>query len=62
MMDLFKPRGASAPLNPLDNSQKNGQIVNAPRYSHFGGLNSAPKGGHKNMMTTSRPGDTKKVI
>jgi hypothetical protein len=61
-VDLFKPRGASAPRNPTDNNQKNGQIVNTPRYSQFGGLSSAPKGGHKNMMTTSRPGDTKKVI
>lgn len=37
-MDLFKPRGASAPRNPTDNNQKNGQIINTPRYSEFGGL------------------------
>jgi len=61
-VDLFKPRGASAPRNPIDNNQKNGQVVNTPRYSQFGGLTGAAKGGYKNMMTTSRPGDTKKVI
>ena len=61
-MDLFKPRGASAPRNPTDNNQKNGQIVNTHRYSQFGGLTSAPKAGYKNMMNLSRPGDTKKVI
>ena len=61
-MELFKPRGASAPRRPTDDNQKNGQIVNTPRFSQFGGLDSSKKGGHKNMMSTSRPGDTKKVI
>ena len=61
-MDLFKPRGASAPRRPTDNNQKNGQIINTPRFSQFGGLTAAPKAGVKNMMTTSQPGDTKKVI
>ena len=61
-MDLFKPRGASAPRRPTDNNQKNGQIINTPRFSQFGGLSAAPKAGFKNMMTTSQPGDTKKVI
>ena len=61
-MDLFKPRGASSPRRPTDNNQKNGQVINTPRYSEFGGLHSAAKAGFKNMMTTSHPGDTKKVI
>ena len=61
-MELFKPRGASAPRKPTDNNQKNGQVINTPRYSQFGGLSSSPKAGFKNMMTTSNPGDTKKVI
>ena len=61
-MDLFKPRGASAPRNPTDNNQKNGQIINTPRYSEFGGLTASNKAGSKNMMSMSKPGDTKKVI
>jgi hypothetical protein len=61
-MDLFKPRGASSPRRPTDNNQKNGQIINTPRFSEFGGLDSSKKGGYKNMMTMSHPGDTKKVI
>ena len=44
-MDLFKPRGASAPRNPTDNNQKNGQIVNTPRFSQFGGLTGSAKAG-----------------
>ena len=61
-MELFKPRGAASPRRPTDNNQKNGQIINTPRYSPFGGLTSTAKAGFKNMMTTSNPGDTKKVI
>jgi hypothetical protein len=37
-MDLFKPRGASSPRRPTDNNQKNGQVINTPRFSQFGGL------------------------
>jgi len=61
-MELFKPRGASSPRRPTDDNQKNGQIVNTPRFSQFGGLSSSPKAGFKNMMQMSHPGDTKKVI
>jgi len=61
-MDLFKPSGASSPRRPTDNNQKNGQIINTPLFSEFGGLDSSKKGGYKNMMTMSHPGDTKKVI
>lgn len=61
-MELFKPRGASTVRRPTDNNQKNGQIINTPRYSEFGGLSSAPKAGFKNTMSMSHPGDTKKVI
>ena len=61
-MELFKPRGASAPRRPTDNNQKNGQVINTPRYSQFGGLSASNKAGYKNMMNLSQPGDTKKVI
>ena len=61
-MELFKPRGASTVRRPTDNNQKNGQVINTPRFSQFGGLTSAPKAGYKNMMSMSHPGDTKKVI
>jgi len=61
-MELFKPRGASAPRKPTDNNQKNGQVINTPRFSQFGGLSASGKAGYKNMMTLSQPGDTKKVI
>jgi hypothetical protein len=61
-LDVFKPRGAASPRNPTSNEQKNGQIVNTPRFSQFGGLTGATKGGYKNVMNLSRPGDTKKVI
>ena len=42
-MELFKPRGAASPRRPTDNNQKNGQIINTPRYSQFGGLTSTAK-------------------
>lgn len=62
-MDLFKPKGASQPRRPTDNNQKNGQVVNTPRYSQFGGLSGASKTGAKSgNMSLSKPGDTKKVI
>lgn len=61
-MDLFKPRGASAPRRPTDNTQQNGQIVNTPRYATLGGLTSASKGGSKNRMSIKPPGDGRKVI
>lgn len=61
-MEILKPRGAATIRRPTDDNQKNGQIINPHRFSHFGGLSSAVKAGFKNMMTMSRPGDTKKVI
>ena len=61
-MELFKPRGASTVRRPTDNNQKNGQVVNTPRFSQFGGLSSTAKAGYKNQMNLSHPGDTKKVI
>ena len=61
-MDLFKPRGASAPRRPTDNNQQNGQVVNTPRYSEFGGISGSNKTGAKNKMTLSKPGDGKRVI
>lgn len=63
MTDLFKPRGAATVRRPTDNNQKNGQIVNTPRYSQFGGLSNASKTGTKSTYhNLSKPGDTKKVI
>lgn len=62
-MELFKPRGAGQPRRPTDNNQKNGQIVNTPRYSEMGGLSGAGKiGPNSKIMGLSKPGDTKKVI
>jgi hypothetical protein len=61
-MELFKPKGALQPRRPTDNSQQNGQIVNTPRFSEFGGLSNASKTGKRNSMNLSKPGDTKKVI
>jgi hypothetical protein len=61
-MDLFKPRGASNPRRPTDNTQQNGQIVNTPRFSQFGGLKNSTATGPKNRMAIKPPGDGKKVI
>jgi hypothetical protein len=52
-MDLFKPRGASQPRRPTDNNQDNGQIINTPRFSQFGGL-STPNKYSKNKMTLEK--------
>jgi hypothetical protein len=61
-MDLFKPRGASQIRRPTDNNQQNGVVTNTPRFSEFGGLDSASKTGPKNKMQVQKPGDGKKVI
>lgn len=62
-MELFKPRGANQPRRPTDNKQQNGQIVNTPRFSEFGGLSGSNKTGAKSRyQQLSKPGDTKKVI
>jgi len=61
-MDLYKPRGASAPRNPTTDKQENGQIVNTPRYEPFGGLSNASKIGTKNRFAIKPPGDGRKVI
>lgn len=60
-MDLFKPRGASQPRRPTDNNQQNGQITNTPRFSQFGGLNSANKVS-KNKMALEKQMVGRKVI
>ena len=60
-MDLFKPRGAAAPRRPTDNNQKNGVVVNTPRFSQFGGLNGANKAAMQGMRV-EKPADGKKVI
>jgi hypothetical protein len=61
-MDVFKPRGASKPRNPLTDQQQNGTITNTPRYAHLGGLTGASKTGPKNQYKVVPPGDGKKVI
>jgi hypothetical protein len=61
-MDLFKPRGSASPRRPTDNNQQNGQMINTPRFSEFGGLTSATAIGSKNKMQVQKPGDGKKVI
>jgi len=61
-MDLYKPRGASSPRNATTDKQENGQIVNTPRFAHFGGLSNASKIGTKNRLAIKPPGDGRKVI
>ena len=61
-MDLFKPRGATQPRRPTDNTQQHGVVTNPPRFEQFGGLDSASKTGPKNKMQVQKPGDCKKVI
>jgi len=61
-MDLFKPRGANQARRPTDNNQQNGVVTNTPRFTPFGGLDSAAKIGSKNKMQVQKPGDGKKVI
>ena len=61
-MDLFRPKGASAPRRPLDDNQKNGQIYNTPRFALFGGLDSARKTAGNDPFKIVPPGDGKKVI
>ena len=61
-MELFKPRGASAPRNPTTDKQANGQIINTPRFAHMGGLSGPTATKGTNNMTIKPPGDGKKVI
>lgn len=61
-MDVFKPRGASQPRKPTTDQQKNGQIINTPRYARMGGLTGAGKAGSKNDLSIKPPGDGRKVI
>ena len=61
-MDLFKPRGASQPRNPVTDQQQNGVVTNPPRFEHMGGLDAASKIGTKNKMQVQKPGDGKRVI
>jgi hypothetical protein len=60
-MDLFKPRGSSTPRRPTDNNQKNGVVINTPRFSQFGGL-SGPTKAAMNGLRVEKPADGKKVI
>lgn len=60
-MDLFKPRGASAPRRPTDDRQDNGQMINTPRYARLGGLDK-PSDLSKNKMAVQKPADGKRVI
>ena len=60
-MDLFKPRGASAPRRPTDDRQENGQMINTPRYARLGGLDK-PSHLSKNKMAVQKPADGKRVI
>jgi hypothetical protein len=61
-MDLFRPRGSANLRKPTTDEQKHGQIVNPPRYAHFGGLSSGGKAVEKNKMVVQKPGDGRKVI
>lgn len=63
---LFAPGDQLSIRGPLDNNRDNGSIVNTPRFSQNGGLNSADKTGlyrnnagvYKNAMTIHPPGGT----
>jgi len=61
-VDLFKPRGAASTRRPTDNNQQNGQMINTPRFSEFGGLKNPAAAGSKNKMQVQKPGDGKRVI
>ena len=61
-MDVFKPRGVSKPRSPTTDQQKNGQVINTPRFAHMGGLSSPGKAGFKNGLNIVPPGGGKKVI
>lgn len=61
MSDLYKPRGAQQPRKPTDNNQKNGRIINTPRYAEMGGLSSAGKIGSKNQMHVEKPTKVKVI-
>lgn len=57
---LFRPR--AYPLrNPTDAAQTHGAVVNPPRYSQIGGLDSAHKasGAKRNQMTLRKPSGTR---
>lgn len=62
MTDLFKPRGAGSIRKPTSDEQRNGPIVNPPRYAKLGGLKSAASFPVNNSMSIKKPGDGKKVI
>ena len=61
-MDLFKPRAAGAPRNPITDNQQHGVVTNTPRFAHLGGLSNPSKAGPKNKMHVEKPGDGKRVI
>ena len=61
-MDVFKPRGAAKVRNPTSDQKQNGQITNAPRFAHLGGLSGPSKTGSKNTYGIKAPGDGRKVI
>jgi hypothetical protein len=61
-VELFKPRGAGSIRRPTTDEQNNGQIVNPPRYAHFGGLSKPSKIGGKDHFAIKKPGDGHKVV
>jgi hypothetical protein len=64
-MDLFRPKGFASVRRPTDNNQNNGRVINAPRFSEYGGLGSAKKlhqGSESSSVYVAKPGDGKKVI
>ena len=61
MVDLYKPRGAQQPRRPTDSNQKNGRVINPPRFAHLGGLSSATKTGPKNKMMVEKPTNVKVI-
>jgi hypothetical protein len=55
---LFKPKNYPA-RKPTDTRYANGAILNPPRMSEIGGMDSLHKGHSKNNLTLRKPGGTK---
>jgi hypothetical protein len=60
---LFRPSDNLDVRSPTSNQQENGNIVNPPRFSEFGGLSSASaRGLKKNDKGIRMPGSTQKKV
>lgn len=55
---LFRPKAYPA-RKPTDTRLQNGAVLNPPRMSEIGGMNSLHKGHYKNDKTLRKPGGTR---